>query len=178
MSVGSISKHGSNSNTLKSIKRTPSWTDRILYATHTDSPDTPEKSNITSLLYTSIPSYTTSDHVRLMLVFLLLYLISPSETHRMFTPPPSPRTVLVYEDATGPTPSASLHPRPRLVPRTKTADGPRSRPYPRADMVAPRVIRRRFCRRRHIQLRAQHQCMGLVEASACFWLCAIIRLVL
>lgn len=44
-----------------SAKRTPSWTDRVLYATHTDSHDTP--SNITNILYTSIPSYTTSDHV-------------------------------------------------------------------------------------------------------------------
>lgn len=46
-----------------SAQRTPSWTDRILYTTHTDSPDTPDESNITNLLYTSIPSYTTSDHV-------------------------------------------------------------------------------------------------------------------
>lgn len=45
-----------------SVKRTPSWTDRVLYATYTDSP---EKSTITNLIYTSIPSYTTSDHVRL-----------------------------------------------------------------------------------------------------------------
>ena len=43
--------------------RTPSWTDRIMYTTYADSPDTPEESLITNLLYTSIPSYTTSDHV-------------------------------------------------------------------------------------------------------------------
>jgi len=49
-----------------STKRTPSWTDRVLYATHTDCPDTLDKSNITNLLYTSIPSYTTSDHVRMI----------------------------------------------------------------------------------------------------------------
>jgi hypothetical protein len=47
-----------------SDKRTPSWTDRIMYATYTDSPDNPEESGITNLLYTSVPSYTTSDHVR------------------------------------------------------------------------------------------------------------------
>ena len=46
-----------------STKRVPSWTDRILYATYSDSPDTPDKTNIINLLYTSIPSYTTSDHV-------------------------------------------------------------------------------------------------------------------
>lgn len=45
-------------------QRTPSWTDRILYATYPDSSDITDGSGITSLLYTSIPSYTTSDHVR------------------------------------------------------------------------------------------------------------------
>lgn len=45
-----------------SVKRVPAWTDRVLYATYTDSPDTPDKSNITNLLYTSVPGYTTSDH--------------------------------------------------------------------------------------------------------------------
>ena len=48
-----------------SSHRTPSWTDRVLYATYSDDPETPEKSNITNLLYTSVPGYTTSDHVGL-----------------------------------------------------------------------------------------------------------------
>lgn len=48
---------------LCSSKRTLSWTDRVLYATYTDSPESLSESNITNLLYTSIPSYTTSDHV-------------------------------------------------------------------------------------------------------------------
>jgi len=46
---------------IRSTKRTPSWTDRILYATYGDSP---EMSAVKNLHYTSIPSYTTSDHVR------------------------------------------------------------------------------------------------------------------
>ncbi|PPQ81227.1 hypothetical protein CVT25_015751 [Psilocybe cyanescens] len=54
-----------------STKRTPSWTDRILYATYTDSPDTPSQSAITNLLYTSIPSYTTSDHKPVVSLLLL-----------------------------------------------------------------------------------------------------------
>ncbi|KAA1471206.1 DNase I-like protein [Dentipellis sp. KUC8613] len=54
-----------------SSKRQPAWTDRILYTTYTDSPDTPDKSNITSLLYTSIPSYTTSDHKPIVSLLLL-----------------------------------------------------------------------------------------------------------
>ncbi|KAH7340209.1 inositol polyphosphate phosphatase [Rhizoctonia solani] len=45
-----------------SKKRFPAWTDRILYTTYLDSPTTPEVSYITPILYTSVPSYTTSDH--------------------------------------------------------------------------------------------------------------------
>ncbi|CAE6434044.1 unnamed protein product [Rhizoctonia solani] len=45
-----------------SQKRLPAWTDRILYTTYLDSPATPETSYITPILYTSVPSYTTSDH--------------------------------------------------------------------------------------------------------------------
>ncbi|KAJ7444924.1 inositol polyphosphate phosphatase [Mycena latifolia] len=54
-----------------SEKRTPSWTDRILYTTYTDSPDTPEQSAITNLLYTSVPGYTTSDHKPIVSLLLL-----------------------------------------------------------------------------------------------------------
>lgn len=46
-----------------SLKRMPAWTDRMMYTTYTDSPDTPQQSAITNTLYTSIPSYTSSDHV-------------------------------------------------------------------------------------------------------------------
>ncbi|KAF9218281.1 DNase I-like protein [Gyrodon lividus] len=52
-------------------KRTPSWTDRIMYTTYTDSPDMPDQSNITNVLYTSIPSYTTSDHKPIVSLLLL-----------------------------------------------------------------------------------------------------------
>ncbi|KAJ7087864.1 Endonuclease/exonuclease/phosphatase [Mycena epipterygia] len=54
-----------------SEKRTPSWTDRILYTTYTDSPDTPDESAITNLLYTSVPGYTTSDHKPIVSLLLL-----------------------------------------------------------------------------------------------------------
>lgn len=46
----------------------PSWTDRVLYATHNDSPD---RTRVTPLLYTSIPSYTTSDHKPIVALLLL-----------------------------------------------------------------------------------------------------------
>jgi len=52
-------------------QRTPSWTDRILYTTYSDSPDTEDYSGITNLLYTSIPSYTTSDHKPVVALLLL-----------------------------------------------------------------------------------------------------------
>ncbi|KAG0699660.1 inositol polyphosphate phosphatase [Suillus ampliporus] len=69
-----------------STKRTPSWTDRIMYATHTDSPDTPEKSNISNILYTSIPSYVTSDH-KPVVCLLLLPPPTPTSFPETCTPP-------------------------------------------------------------------------------------------
>jgi len=66
-----------------SSKRTPSWTDRVLYSTYTDSIDKPEESNIINLLYTSIPSYTTSDHKP---VVCLLLLPSPVPSSNEFPP--------------------------------------------------------------------------------------------
>jgi hypothetical protein len=64
---------------LRSAKRAPSWTDRILYASRfdpveddlreeeRDAPPVPSerthRSVIENLVYTSVPSYTTSDHV-------------------------------------------------------------------------------------------------------------------
>ncbi|KAF8623477.1 hypothetical protein AX15_006261 [Amanita polypyramis BW_CC] len=62
-------------------KRDPAWTDRVLFATHTDEPD---KSNIEVLLYTSIPSYTTSDHKPIV---CLLQLPPPVPTTSLHTPP-------------------------------------------------------------------------------------------
>ncbi|KAI0780686.1 Endonuclease/exonuclease/phosphatase [Trametes elegans] len=53
------------------LKRMPAWTDRIMYATHADSPDEPQTSNVTNVLYTAIPSYTTSDHKPVVSVLLL-----------------------------------------------------------------------------------------------------------
>ncbi|KZT26393.1 DNase I-like protein [Neolentinus lepideus HHB14362 ss-1] len=67
--------------------RAPSWTDRVLYATHTDSPETPTSSNIKNLLYTSIPSYTTSDH-KPIISLLLLPAPAPSTPT---APPPTLR---------------------------------------------------------------------------------------
>ncbi|KAH9857133.1 Endonuclease/exonuclease/phosphatase [Lenzites betulinus] len=64
-------------------KRMPAWTDRVMYATHTDSPDAPQTSGVTNVLYTAIPSYTTSDHKPIV----SLLLLPP--------PPPSAPTVPV-----------------------------------------------------------------------------------
>lgn len=46
-----------------------------MYATYSDKPDEPEKSHIQNILYTSIPSYTTSDHVRSITHLLSVSLI-------------------------------------------------------------------------------------------------------
>ncbi|KAF8843574.1 DNase I-like protein [Paxillus ammoniavirescens] len=83
-------------------KRTPSWTDRIMCTTHTDSPDMPDKSNITCVLYTSIPSYTTSDHKPVVSLFLLpppSITQEPSTTPLLrlpptYTPTPDPYALL------------------------------------------------------------------------------------
>ncbi|KAI4527888.1 DNase I-like protein [Schizophyllum commune Loenen D] len=61
--------------------RVPAWTDRVLYATHSDDPEAPE-STITNVLYTSIPSYTTSDHKPVVALLLL-----PTPAHRPDTIP-------------------------------------------------------------------------------------------
>jgi hypothetical protein len=45
-----------------SPKRIPSWTDRILFATASDDPSDLSTSSIIPLVYTPVPSYTTSDH--------------------------------------------------------------------------------------------------------------------
>ncbi|KIP12308.1 hypothetical protein PHLGIDRAFT_62140 [Phlebiopsis gigantea 11061_1 CR5-6] len=66
------------------LKRHPAWTDRIMYTTHTDSPDTTTTSNVTNALYTSIPSYTTSDHKPVVSVLLLP---PPAATPGLSTPP-------------------------------------------------------------------------------------------
>ncbi|KAF8447556.1 Endonuclease/exonuclease/phosphatase [Boletus edulis BED1] len=68
--------------------RTPSWTDRILYTTYTDSPTTPDKSEITNILYTSVPSYVTSDHKPVVSLLLLpAPRMSPAEAVPPSTPP-------------------------------------------------------------------------------------------
>ncbi|KAK7467277.1 hypothetical protein VKT23_004335 [Stygiomarasmius scandens] len=79
-----------------SAKRVPSWTDRILYATHTDTVDTPDVSNITNILYTSIPSYTTSDHKPIVALLLVPQQKNTSKTVPIlqlpasYTPKPDP----------------------------------------------------------------------------------------
>lgn len=68
-----------------SSRRIPAWTDRILYATYTDSPDMPLGSSITNVLYTSIPGYTTSDHKPIV---CLLLLPSPPKSQSSPLAPP------------------------------------------------------------------------------------------
>lgn len=90
---------GTNSSSpLDSSKRTPSWTDRIMYSTHSDSPDAPQDSGLTNVLYTAIPSYTTSDHVcRPSSHSSLLSLMFPQKpvVSLLLLPPPVKTTTTV-----------------------------------------------------------------------------------
>ncbi|KAK0210841.1 Endonuclease/exonuclease/phosphatase [Desarmillaria ectypa] len=85
--VGQVDKY--------SEKRVPAWTDRILYTTYADWPDTPDNSSITNLLYTSVPGYTTSDHKPVV----SLLFIPPRAPVTSPTPP-----VLLLPDHYSPTP--------------------------------------------------------------------------
>ena len=67
-----------------SVKRTPSWTDRILYTTALDEPSSPTKSSIQNVLYTSILAFTKSDHKPITALLLL---------------PPSSKTSLLSKSA-------------------------------------------------------------------------------
>jgi len=51
--------------------RAPAWTDRILFTTAADSPESPNASAIKPLLYTTIPSWTNSDHKPLVALLLV-----------------------------------------------------------------------------------------------------------
>ncbi|KAF9566329.1 inositol polyphosphate phosphatase [Agrocybe pediades] len=83
-----------------STKRVPAWTDRVLYATYTDSPDV-EQSTIKNVLYTSVPGYTTSDHKPIVSVLLLpprpAQAPSSTPTIRLpatYAPKPDPRATI------------------------------------------------------------------------------------
>jgi len=89
-------------------KRDPAWTDRILFATHADLPEEPDKSCVDVLLYTSIPSYTTSDHKP---VVCLLHLPTPASTTL-----PAPQTIRL-PSTFSPTPDTLAHYK-RLTGRT------------------------------------------------------------
>ncbi|KAH9930704.1 skeletal muscle/kidney enriched inositol 5-phosphatase [Fomitopsis serialis] len=82
-------------------KRAPAWTDRVMYTSYTDSPDRPRESTIQNLLYTSIPSYTTSDHKPIVSLLLLPPASSTSTTRPptlrlppSFNPSPDPYATL------------------------------------------------------------------------------------
>ena len=111
-----------------SLNRTPSWTDRILYATYADSPDRFNESNITNLLYTSIPSYTTSDHVRVV--------SSLTRTYRLYLPQKPIVSVLLLP---APSPTASTSPPLLRLPETYT---PTPAPYATLTRAIGRVADR------------------------------------
>ena len=95
MEVFELMAPGSNSE-----HRLPAWTDRILYASASDLSTT--QSSIEALLYTSIPSYTISDHKPVMALLLLPSSPSdqlppseagPADSTTSLLPPASTRTI-------------------------------------------------------------------------------------
>jgi hypothetical protein len=119
-----------------------------MYATYTDSPDRPEDSEITNILYTSIPSYTTSDHVRvqpftdsLSLEILTDHLSHCTETSCGSSSPtpfvpvidvsPSPRTTSSSYHST----ADILHPSSVSLRHPCTLHRARPRPYPRLNTL-------------------------------------------
>jgi len=97
---------GSNSE-----QRIPAWTDRILYASALDQSTT--QSSIETILYTSIPSYTTSDHKPVVALLLMPPPVSaplPPEAE----PADSTTSLLLPSDIyTIPHPGAKYAPDPR-----------------------------------------------------------------
>ncbi|KAG9035280.1 hypothetical protein FRB95_011575 [Tulasnella sp. JGI-2019a] len=81
-------KHTIGSKEQYSTKRTPAWTDRIMFATYTDTPDKPATSSIKPLLYTSAPSYVSSDHKPITAVLLVPPPSPKSTTPPLLAPPP------------------------------------------------------------------------------------------
>jgi len=93
MSVLELMTPGSNSE-----QRLPAWTDRILFASASDLSTT--QSSIEALLYTSIPSYTISDHKPVMALLLLPSSdqlppseAGPADSTTSLLPPASTRTI-------------------------------------------------------------------------------------
>lgn len=74
------------------FKRAPAWTDRIMYASYADLPDAPTESSISNLLYTTIPSYTTSDHKPIV----ALLLLPSAPAHSTSTSPPTIQLPATY----------------------------------------------------------------------------------
>ncbi|KAG8883097.1 hypothetical protein FRB97_007234 [Tulasnella sp. 331] len=98
-------KHTIGSAEQYSKKRTPAWTDRIMFTTYTDSADTPTTSSITPILYTSAPSYISSDHKPVTAILRV--------------PPPGPTSTPQSTPLLAPPPkgleAATFHNVPRII---------------------------------------------------------------
>lgn len=69
-------------------RRAPAWTDRVLFASHAD-PPSGGASTIVPLLYTTVPSYTTSDHKPLLALLAVPPPPPPGAAPPLLRPPPS-----------------------------------------------------------------------------------------
>ena len=154
-------------HTICSLKRAPAWTDRIMYTTYSDSPETPEQSSITNALYTSIPSYTTSDHVRYMAPVILMHLSNTacfhSETCHL-RPPPSTIHIRILHTTPAPT-TLSLQSYPRPARNPQTLHWPHARPHHRVYLVVALHARRRFGHYGHRSFHSRIRNMELVQVE-------------
>ncbi len=140
----------------------PAWTDRVMYVTHSDSPDTPQESGIKNILYTAIPSYTTSDHVcsHSPLPSDCTNLRSP-ETCCLIATTPAP---CAYYHVRPNNPAAGrLSPLPRSVGQLEEARRPDPRSHRRLQLVAAHYARWRPSRLRDRESLAQRWALALVE---------------
>ena len=146
-----------------SSKRTPSWTDRVLYSTYTDSPDKPDESNITNLLYTSIPSYTTSDHVRIPSPRKRLLLTDFLLETNCMSPSASLPSTIIEGFSTSPSTSCQLQSSPRSLCYPQAVLWPFPRPHRRIYLVAVYTVWRWFRSCGHFQFYSRPRCLELVE---------------
>ncbi|CAL1705199.1 unnamed protein product [Somion occarium] len=112
------------------LKRMPAWTDRIMYTTYTDSPDSPQHSTVTNALYTSIPSYTASDHKPIVSVLLL----PPSQPSTLSPIPSSSQITLPSTSTSSLSSRTPLLPQPTPIPLLRLPPTFHPQPDPLANL--------------------------------------------
>ncbi len=147
-----------------SHKRDPAWTDRILFASHADLPEEPDKTCVDILLYTTIPSYTTSDHVSdSYSTKSLSQTESRTETCCLsfaITSAHLYNSPCTANDSS----SVNLFPHSRSIGTSQTLHGSHNRSNTRLCLVVCELVGRRLNRNRHFQYNDRYRVVHLVES--------------